>query len=111
MKNSFVMYTDYMQHLELMSMEQRGVFLTAIMQYVSGAELPEMDGMVRMAFSFAKAQIERDDLNYQRVIAARSEAGKQGGRPKANAFPEKQNEAKKQMVFLKSKAKQKKLIL
>lgn len=59
-KNSFVMYTDYMQHLELLDMEQRGVFLTAIMQYAAGGELPEMDGMVKMAFSFAKAQIDRD---------------------------------------------------
>ena len=88
-KNSFVMYTDYMQHLDLMSMEQRGVFLTAIMQYVSGGEVPEMDGMVKMAFSFAKAQIDRDSEQYQRTVEAKREAGRKGGEAKArNALAE-----------------------
>lgn len=92
MKNSFVMYTDYMQHLEIMDMEQRGVFLTAVMKYASGGELPEMDGMVRMAFSFAKAQMDRDNEQYQKTIEARREAGRQGGIAKANSA--KQNMAK-----------------
>lgn len=84
MKNSFVMYTDYMQHLEIMDMEQRGVFLTAVMKYASGDDLPEMDGMVRMAFSFAKAQMDRDNEQYLKTIEARREAGRQGGVAKAN---------------------------
>lgn len=92
MKNSFVMYTDYMQHLEIMDMEQRGVFLTAVMKYASGGDLPEMDGMVRMAFSFAKAQMDRDNEQYQKTIEARREAGRQGGIAKANSA--KQNMAK-----------------
>ena len=88
-KNSFVMYTDYMQHLDLMSMEQRGVFLTAIMQYVSCGEVPEMDGMVKMAFSFAKAQIDRDTEQYQKIVEAKREAGRKGGEAKArNAIAE-----------------------
>lgn len=92
MKNSFVMYTDYMQHLEIMDMEQRGIFLTAVMKYASGGELPEMDGMVRMAFSFAKAQMDRDNEQYQKTVEARREAGRQGGIAKANSA--KQNMAK-----------------
>ena len=79
------MYTDYMQHLEIMDMEQRGIFLTAVMKYASGGELPEMDGMVRMAFSFAKAQMDRDNEQYQKTIEARREAGRQGGIAKANS--------------------------
>lgn len=79
MRNSFVMYTDYMQHLEIMSMEQRGIFLTAIMRYASGETLPEMDGMVCMAFSFARAQMDRDDEQYQKTKEARREAGRRGG--------------------------------
>ena len=96
---SFVMYSDYMQHLELLSMEQRGVFITAVMAYASGAELPEMDGMVKMAFSFTKAQIDRDSEQYRKTLEARREAGKQGGRPKANGFSEKQKKAKKANGF------------
>ena len=82
-KNSFVMYTDYMQHLELLDMEQRGVFLTAIMQYAAGGELPEMDGMVQMAFSFARAQIDRDAEQYRKTVEAKREAGRKGGEAKA----------------------------
>ena len=83
-KKSFVLYTAYLQQLELLSMEQRGVFITAVMFYVTGRELPEMDGMTKMAFSFAKAQIDRDSERYQKTVEARRSAGKLGGRPKAN---------------------------
>lgn len=107
-KKSFVLYTDYLQHLELLSMEQRGVFITAVMFYVTGKELPEMDGMTKMAFSFAKAQIDRDSERYQKTVEARRAAGKMGGRPKANALPENQTEAKKANGFFEKKTKAKK---
>ncbi len=32
-KNSFVMYTTYAEHINLLTMEQRGLLLTAIMNY------------------------------------------------------------------------------
>lgn len=117
MKNSFVMYTDYMEQINLLTMEQRGLLFTAIMQYASGDALPEMDGMTGMAFSFIKSKMDRDFEKYQQTVEKRKEAGKLGGRPKAKGFEEKQEKAKKangfsekqkkQMVFQKSKQKQK----
>lgn len=104
MKESFILYTSYMKHIELLDMEQRGILLTAIFAYQSNAELPDMDGMIKMAFSFIQSDMDKNEEKYQQVIEARREAGKKGGRPKANAFPEKQ---KKQMVFQESKGKQK----
>ena len=104
MKPSFVLYTSYRQQIDLLTMEQRGVLLTAIMAYVSEDEMPEMDGMTQMAFSFIRADLDKNEEKYQKTIDARREAGKKGGRPKANGFSEKQ---KKQMVFRKSKEKQK----
>ena len=102
MKNSFVLYSNYMEHIELLSMEQRGVLFTAIMQYSMGYETVEMDGMTKMAFSFIKAQIDRDKEKYDRTVEARREAGKKGGRPpkqkeakKANAFYDKQKKQDK----------------
>lgn len=105
MKNSFVLYSDYMEHIQLLSMEQRGNLLTAIMLYSMGQEPTQMDGMTNMAFSFIKAQIDRDNEKYEKTVEARREAGKKGGRPpkqeeakKANAFTDKQKkqeEAKK----------------
>lgn len=96
-KNSFVMYTAYAEHIKLLSMEQRGLLFTTIMNYASGEPLPHMDGMTLMAFSFIKTQMDRDNEKYQSTVEKRRESGKLGGRPstKANGFSEKQTKAKK----------------
>ena len=104
MKDSFVLYTKYIEHIRLLSVEQRGVLLTAIFAFASSNELPDMDGMTAMAFSFIRSQLEKDFEKYEEICRKRSEAGKQGGRGKS----------KKQMLYQKSKkskAKQKKLIM
>lgn len=108
MKNSFVLYTSYNDQIKLLNMEQRGLLLTAIIQFASGCELPEMDGMTQMAFAFIRSDMERDAEKYRQTCEARKEAGKSGGRPKAkkangfsekakkaNGFSEKQSKAKK----------------
>ena len=61
MKNSFVLYTDYMEHIQLLDLEQRGVLITAIMSYASDGTVIEMDGMTAMAFSFIRSQLDRDN--------------------------------------------------
>ena len=99
MKNSFVLYTDYMEHIQLLDMEQRGALLTAIMSYASDGTVIEMDGMTAMAFSFIKSQLDRDSDKYLNIVEARREAGKKGGKAKqnkakeANACFDKQTEA------------------
>ena len=65
---SFVLYTDYIDQVELLSMEQRGLLLSAIMCYAADKELPDMDGMVTMAFSFIRKQIDRDNEKYQEKV-------------------------------------------
>lgn len=109
---SFVIYTKYIDQIELLDMEQRGLLLTAIMYYAAGRELPEMDAVTAMAFAFIRAQIDADKEKYQKTVEARREAGRMGGRPpkakvedeskenrdkakKPNGFSEKQNKAKK----------------
>lgn len=98
-KDSFVLYTEYMEQVELLSMEQRGILLTAIFAYVSDAELPDMDGITKMAFAFIKSRIDKDTEKYAKTIEKRKEAGKLGGRPKTNGFSEKQEKAKKANGF------------
>lgn len=99
MKESFVIYVKYLDNIETLSMEQRGVLFTALMRYVSGQTLPEMDGITAMAFSFIKSQIDEDLRKYEEKCQKRAEAGRLGGRPKeakkANGFEEKQIKAKK----------------
>lgn len=108
-KKSFVLYYDYRDHLELLSDEERGRLLMALLDYAENGKKPALEGAALMAFSFIRAQMDRDAAKYAEIVQKRREAGKQGGRPpkpsesnenqseakKANGFYEKQNEAKK----------------
>lgn len=77
MKNSFVLYNDYRKHITLLSDTDKGKLLDAIFSYADGEEV-ELDGSVGMAFSFIKAQMDRDAAKWEEERQARSEAGKRG---------------------------------
>lgn len=111
-KKSFMLYYDYREHLALLTDEDRGKLLMALLNYAELGEIDELDGAARMAFSFIRAQIDRDDAKYTETVEKRRIAGRQGGRPekqkffeestknqekakKANGFSEKQTKAKK----------------
>ena len=111
-KKSFVFYCDYRKHLQLLSDEERGKLLIALIDHAETGAEPELDGAALMAFSFIACQMDRDAEKYAETCRKRSEAGKQGGRPpktnasddetenqakanKTNGFLEKQTEAKK----------------
>lgn len=98
-KNSFVMYTEYLRHVQKMDMEQRGKLFTAILCYAAGKEIPELDAAADMAFSFIQDRMDRDNAAYMEKCEKRREAGKLGGRPKANGSSEKQVKAKKANGF------------
>lgn len=115
-RDSFIMYTEYKPQIEMLTMEQRGILLTAIMNFESGEELPELDPITQMAFSFMQSRLERDYKKWLDICEKRSEYGKKGGRPKkTNVENEKQTKAKKaygfsekQMVFSEKQTKAKK---
>ena len=108
-KRSFVLYYDYRQHLLHLNDEERGKLLMALLEYGENRTEPALEGAALMAFSFIRAQMDRDAQKYAETCRKRSEAGRMGGRPpnakdenekqneakEANAFSEKQNEAKK----------------
>lgn len=104
-KCSFVLYTEYLEHIALLTMEQRGLLFTAILTYVAGYDPPVMDGTTQMAFSFIRSRLDRDGAAYADKIKKRSDAGKQGGRPKANESNEKQKKAKKANAFSEKQTK------
>ena len=94
MKNSFVLYTNYLKQVELLENEQRGILFTAILKYAAEKELPEMDGVTAMAFSFICSNIDADNEKYERTVEARKKAGSKGGKAnQANASFAKQNQA------------------
>ena len=82
MKNSFVMYTEWGERIGQLSLRQKGLLFEAVMQYAAGLPLPQMEGVVKMAFGFMKAQMDRDREKYEKKVEACREAGKKGGRPK-----------------------------
>ena len=106
MKNGFILYTDYIEQIEMLEADQAKALFLAVLKYASGEELPEMDLPTRLVFSFIRNQIDRENEKYEKTVEARKEAGRKGGRPekqmvseKANGFPEKQNKAKKANGF------------
>ena len=86
------MYTDYLKHVQKLSMEQRGMLFTAILCYASGHEIPELDLATDMIFGVIQERIDRDTASYLEKIQKRAEAGKLGGLAKSSNA--KQNVAK-----------------
>ncbi|MBR4929716.1 MAG: hypothetical protein IKZ00_02830, partial [Bacteroidaceae bacterium] len=99
-KKSFVLYCDYRKHFSLLSPEDQGRLIMAIFEYVETGTEPQLEAMPLMAFSFIRAQLDRDIDKYREICRKRKEAGSKGGRPpKANADGENQTEAKKPNGF------------
>ena len=99
MRDSFILYCEYQQHLKLLEPSEQGNLLMALFDYVGKGIEPDLDGMTSVAFSFIRSQIDRDCEKYKKTIEARKEAGRKGGLTKqskaneANANIAKQNEA------------------
>ena len=77
-KNSFLIYLDYQEQFELLTDEQAGQLIKAIIKYEKTGEIAKLDGMTKMAFSFIKQQLDRDDEKWKEEKQKRSNAGKKG---------------------------------
>lgn len=96
-KKSFVMYESWGAAIEKMNNEQAGELIKAIYAYQKDPDAVPEDPALAFVFELIKQQLDADSQRYKEACAARSEAGKKGGRPKANASD------KKQMVSAESK--------
>ena len=82
-RKSFLLYRNYLKYFKLMSYEDRGRLITALMEYADGVEGgTELDGMALMAFEIMRDNMDRDTEEY--VTACRNNIinGRKGGRPK-----------------------------
>ena len=77
-KSSFLIYLDYQEQFDLLTDEEAGRLIKAIIKYEKTGEIPELDGMLKMAFSFIKTQLDRDREKWKEEKQKRSEAGKRG---------------------------------
>ncbi len=99
-KNSFIMYTDYLKHVQKLEMKQRGELLTAILMYASTGEIPELDSNTDMLFGMIQDNMDRDHAAYMEKVEKRRDAGRQGGRPKkASGYSENKEKSKKANGF------------
>jgi hypothetical protein len=92
-KNSFILYCDIGQHLELLSDEDAGLLFKGIVHYADTGEPPQLPPMAAMAFSFIQAQIDRDQEKWNTTREKRRAAGKSGGL-KSGESRQRSNEAK-----------------
>lgn len=81
-KPSFVMYVEHGEQMEDLTMEQRGMWITAIYDYVRYGKAEIADPVVKMLFTTNRQHLERDAKKYEEKIRKCSEAGKRGGRPR-----------------------------
>lgn len=77
-KVSFLIYLDYEEQFNLLSDEELGQLIRAIMEYEKTGTEPNLSGVIKMAFSFIKAQLDRDRDKWKEEKQKRSEAGKKG---------------------------------
>ena len=101
-KKSFVMYESWGAAIEKMNNEQAGELIKAIYAFQKNPDVVPEDPAIALVFEIIKQKLDEDNKRYEEVCAARSEGGKKGGRPKANASDKKQmvsEESKKSKCF------------
>ena len=82
-KKSFILYHDFADVFNLLSIQDRGILITAIFEYAKhGDIITEMPHGVTIAFQFIKNALDRDKAAYIARCEAYSVNGKKGGRPK-----------------------------
>jgi len=72
-KKSFLMYTSYLDNVEILSDEEAGQLLKAIYAFVNGDEVPKLDRVVQLTFNPIKSHLERDMEKYKDICRKRSE--------------------------------------
>ena len=85
-KNSFLLYQNFENQFSLLSMEDRGMLITAIFEYSRvGSVSAELSPIVQMAFSIIRDTLDRDNESYMEKCRRNAENAKKGGRPKKDA--------------------------
>lgn len=79
-KKSFVLYTDTYESIKDLSNEQKGILLNAIFVYAQSHDLIKLDSTTKMAFSFIRQYLDRDEYSWNEKIIKRRLAGSMGGK-------------------------------
>lgn len=88
-KDTFILRLDFYPQIKMLSAEQRGNLMLAIFAYQVGDELPDMDMLTQMCFSFIRASLDAYRDKYKARCDKNRENGNKGGRPPKNSETEK----------------------
>lgn len=76
MRKAIVLYTSDMKLMEKLTIEQRGILITAIAAYAMDEDVPFMEPATDMLFSHIANEIDRDTEKYEQTVERRREAAR-----------------------------------
>ena len=95
-KDSFIFKDSYKQHFELLGSDTAiKELLFAVIEYHANGTLPDLPPMAQMAFSFIKADLDKNMKNYEMICNRNKNNGLKGGRPHKQDVVNKEDKPKK----------------
>lgn len=86
-KKSFVLYCDLIEVIEDLSLEQKGLLLETVLQYVNDLN-PDIesieDTLVKVSFKHIRQDLKRDLQKWKNIVERNKVNGAKGGRPRKN---------------------------
>lgn len=85
-KNSFVLYTDYREMVEMLPVKERGILFHSLFEYVEDGTIKDFSDSpaLNMCFSFIRSQIDRDTKKYNERCEQNRINGSKGGKATAS---------------------------
>lgn len=100
MKNTLILYHEYLNHFEHLSDAELGQLLRVIMHYEIDGVQPEIENRaVMIAFSFIKADLDINREKYEERCKTNSRNGAKGGRKNKSTKSEKEDAEKSERFF------------
>lgn len=99
-KKSFIMYTDHYRLINKLTDEECGMLLKAVYEYQVNGKITELPPAADMLFGVICNQLDRDNEKWARTVERRAEAGRAGGKAKAeNAQASLANASKRKQML------------
>lgn len=80
-RKSFVIYCSWEEMLKVLTDEEKGRFLMALIDYEKNGTIPTKDSKIEMAFGLVKAKLDEDMVAYELICERNRLNGSKGGRP------------------------------
>lgn len=99
MKNGLILYHEYLEHFALLSDSELGQLIRAVIRYDKDGTVPALSGMVKMAFSFIKTNLDIDRAKYEARCEKNRRNGMLGGRKRSSEAEKSDGEGEEPIAF------------